>query len=71
MPSKNTTYLIGLVAAAAAGAALGMLLAPKKGSEMRKDIQHRIDGLSDQVKRLTGKVKSQANNIREEFVTGS
>ena len=37
MSSKN--LLIGLVAGVAAGAVLGILFAPKKGSETREKIQ--------------------------------
>jgi gas vesicle protein len=37
---KNTTKIIlGLTVAAAAGAAIGMLLAPEKGSDLRKKIK--------------------------------
>lgn len=65
--AKNSTFLIGLAAAAAAGAALGLMMAPKKGSETRKDISDRIDEISDQLKALGRKAKSHANNIQEDL----
>jgi gas vesicle protein len=71
MASRNSTFLIGLMAAAAVGAALGLLLAPKKGSETRKDIQDKINDLSDQVKRISKKARHQVNNLHDDYVTGS
>lgn len=65
--TKNSTFLIGLAAAAAAGAVLGLLMAPKTGSEMRKDISDRIDDISDQLKSLGRKAKSHANNIQDDL----
>jgi gas vesicle protein len=67
MSTKNSTYLIGLAAAAAAGAALGLLLAPKKGSDTRKDIQDKVDEISDQVKRMSKKAKSHISNIQDDL----
>ena len=67
MSAKNSTFLIGLVAAAAAGAALGLLMAPKKGTETRKDISDKINELSDQLRQLGRKAKSHANNIQEDL----
>jgi gas vesicle protein len=60
-------YLIGLAAAAAAGAAIGLLMAPKKGSDTRKDISDRIDELSDQLKNMSRKAKSHVNNIQDDL----
>jgi gas vesicle protein len=65
--AKNSTFLIGIAAAAAAGAALGLMLAPKKGSETRKDISDKIDEISDQLKALKSKAKSHVNNIQDDL----
>lgn len=65
--AKNSTFLIGMAAAAAAGAVLGLLMAPKKGSETRKDISSRIDDLYEQLKHMGRKAKSHANNMQDEL----
>jgi gas vesicle protein len=65
--AKTSTFLIGLAAAAAAGAALGLLMAPQKGSDTRKDISDKINDLSDQLRSLGRKAKSHANNIQDDL----
>ena len=67
MSTKNSTFLVGLFAAAAAGAALGLLMAPKKGAETRKDISDKINEISDQLRQLGRKAKSHANNIQDDL----
>jgi gas vesicle protein len=37
--TTTTKVILGLVGAAAVGAAVGMLLAPEKGSDLRKNIK--------------------------------
>ena len=41
--TSNTKIILGMLAAAAAGAAIGILLAPEKGSELRRKIKDGID----------------------------
>ena len=67
MSTKNSTFLIGLVAAAAAGAALGLLLAPKKGSETRQDIQDKVDEIAGQVKDLSKRAKKRAADLQDDL----
>ncbi len=43
-------YIIGLVVAAAAGVAAGMLLAPEKGKDLRKKIADNGTKFSEKVK---------------------
>ncbi len=52
----NTTKIIlGLAAAAAAGAAIGMLMAPEKGADLQKKLK---DGASDWLTQLTSLIAS-------------
>ena len=37
--TTNTKIILGIVGAAAAGAVIGLLLAPEKGSELRERIK--------------------------------
>jgi gas vesicle protein len=67
MATKNSTFLIGLVTAAAAGAVIGLLMAPKKGSEVRKDILDKVNDLSDQVKRMGRKARGHFDNLQEDL----
>jgi gas vesicle protein len=71
--NTTTKVIIGLTVAAAAGAAVGMLLAPEKGSDLQKKIK---DGANDWLKNfstllLAGKdllteVQSKAETVTEE-----
>ena len=51
--NDNTKVLVALLAGLAAGAALGILFAPDKGTETR-------DKLSDSLKKLTDSIKETA-----------
>ena len=42
--------LLGVLAGIAAGAAMGILFAPKKGSDTRRDISKKADDLADALK---------------------
>lgn len=48
--SKKKSGLGKFVAGAAVGAGLGLLFAPKKGSETRKDLKNKIDELISKVR---------------------
>lgn len=49
------------IVGAGIGAAIGLIFAPKKGSELRKDLMDRIKDLYDQVKDI------DSEDVREEF----
>lgn len=49
------------IAGAAIGAGIGVLLAPKKGSELREDVKEKIVDLLDQIKEL------DADDVKKEF----
>ena len=81
--SSSTKKVVGaLVLGAAAGAALGVLFAPKKGSETRKDIsdnakklscdlknkfQGQIDGLRNQVAKAEKFIEDNVSNAKGEI----
>jgi gas vesicle protein len=64
----NTTgkVLVGLLAGAAAGAILGVLFAPDKGSETRRKIATKSKDIKDDVKE---KFTDFLENVKEKFDT--
>jgi len=66
---NNTGKIITAVAAgAAAGAILGILFAPDKGSETRRKIGEKGKQLSDNVKEKLQAGKEKYNDLKEEIV---
>jgi gas vesicle protein len=59
--TSRTKIILGLFAAAAAGAAFGVLFAPEKGSELRKRIKAKAGSVVDDLSELLalGKEKVQ------------
>ena len=66
--TRGTKIILGLLAAAAAGAAIGLLVAPEKGSELRKRIKNKAGELVDDVSELLalGKEKVKEAYARAE-----
>lgn len=58
--SDNAKVVAALLAGLAAGAALGILFAPDKGSETREKVNESLKDLSDAIKERTSE---QLNNI--------
>jgi gas vesicle protein len=50
MSNSSTKIILGFLAGAAVGAALGILFAPDKGTETRKNLRNKIKDLEDQIK---------------------
>lgn len=65
MKKNNTGKVLGGIAI---GAALGLLFAPKKGSETRKELKKKIDELVDKAKKVdVDEVKENVSNKIEEI----
>jgi gas vesicle protein len=61
--TSNTKIILGMLAAAAAGAAIGILLAPEKGSELRRKIKTGIDEVMEDVAELLAVGKEEVKNM--------
>ncbi|WP_379086404.1 YtxH domain-containing protein [Pedobacter sp. UC225_65] len=80
--SDNSKVLIGLLAGLAAGAALGLLFAPEKGSETRDKLSQslkdfgdsirdkaadEIDNLSSLKDKVVNSIKSKLRDVEDEY----
>jgi gas vesicle protein len=61
---SNSKLVLGLLVGAAIGGALGILLAPDKGSETRRRIVEKGNDLSDSIK---GKFNDVVDGVKENF----
>lgn len=65
---KRKRHYGGFILGALAGATVGLLFAPKKGSELRADLKKKLDQLLDQAKEIdVEEVKEQFNKKVEEI----
>jgi phage-related minor tail protein len=60
---SNSKVLVGFLVGAAVGGALGLLLAPEKGSETRKKIIETGNDLGDSIAEFGGTVKDKFNEV--------
>jgi gas vesicle protein len=65
---RSEKILLALAAGFAAGALLGVLLAPDKGSETRKKIKDQGKKLGEDLKEQFNKTKSDLNELKEDAV---
>ena len=65
--TTTTKVILGLIGAAAVGAAVGMLFAPEKGSDLRKNIKDKAgkwsENLTDLWNSTKDNVKSEARKV--------
>ncbi|OQP46957.1 hypothetical protein A4H97_05400 [Niastella yeongjuensis] len=61
--TSNTKIILGMLAAAAAGASIGVLMAPEKGSDLRRKIKDGIDEVMEDVSELLALGKDEMQNM--------
>ncbi len=67
---KNTSnVLIGLLAGLAAGAALGILLAPDKGSETRDKLSQSLKDLGDSIKDTAADQIQKLTDAKDQIIS--
>lgn len=69
--TRNAKVALGLVGAAAAGAILGLLLAPEKGTDLRKRIRSKASDLKDQVNDYVAEGKEKLAEMKDRVMSDS
>lgn len=64
---KTSSVIIGFAAAALTGAAIGMLLAPEKGTDLQKKLRGEANKWIDEVKKLLNASRELRVNAEEEI----
>ena len=67
--NDNSKVLVGLLVGLAAGAALGLLFAPEKGSETRDRLSQSLKDLGDSIKDKAADEINNLNNLKDKVVT--
>jgi gas vesicle protein len=63
--NSNTKLVLGILGAVAAGAVIGLLLAPEKGSDTRKKIGHTANDWGKQLGDLFSATKTEMMNLKD------
>lgn len=66
--STTSKVILGTLVGVAAGAALGLLFAPEKGSETRRKISERYTDLSDAIR---NKIQDLVETVKNEYGGGT
>ena len=61
--TTKTKVILGIIGAAAAGAAIGMLMAPEKGSDLRKKIKKSAQDWASHIADLVASGQEELKNI--------
>lgn len=67
--NSNSKTLIALLAGVAAGAALGLLFAPEKGSETRDKLSESLKNLGDSIKETAANEIDNLTEFKEKVVS--
>lgn len=67
--ANNGKIIAALLLGAAAGAAIGILFAPDKGSETRKKIANKASDIGDEINERYTKRKEAVNNFKDKVAT--
>jgi gas vesicle protein len=67
--TTTTKVILGLIGAAAVGAAVGLLMAPEKGSDLRKNIKDSAGKLSDRLTDMWQNGKKAADKASSRIQT--
>lgn len=65
MGSGGGGFVVGLLAGAAIGAGIGMLLAPKSGAELREQLSGRANDLAEKASQQYRRASGVANDLAE------
>ncbi len=63
--TTKSKIILGIVGAAAAGVAIGLLLAPEKGADLRSNIKNTAGGWADHLTDLFANAKGEIESLRK------
>ena len=65
--TNNSKVILGIITAAAAGAVIGMLFAPEKGTELREKVRDTANGLASDLLDVIQRGRQQYAEVEEEI----
>lgn len=65
--NSTTKFVVGVLGAAAAGAVIGMLLAPEKGSDLRNKIRTATSDWADQLLDMVQNSKEKVGEMKSDL----
>ncbi|HEV7783142.1 MAG TPA: YtxH domain-containing protein [Chitinophagaceae bacterium] len=63
--TTKTKIAVGILGAAAAGVVIGLLIAPEKGSDMRKKLRKTANGWADNLSQMFVKGQEEYEEVKE------